>query len=200
MGHLERRITHQHIDSAEFSSGAVDYRSAVRRLGQVAAYEYTFAASVLNEAGHFGGVLVLVEIGDQHVGSFAGIGDGHRTTDTAVASCDHRTLTRQPTRAAVTVLAAVRNGIHCRLHAWNLLLLLWKPHSLCLSSNLCVALWLENDLDGAILLLLKDVVAVRCLIERQGVRREGVDAQRVVVCQQRHDVVDPFLHVGLTHP
>src|SRR6476660_8293655 len=63
----------------------------------------------------------------------------------------------------------------------------------------CVALWLENDLDGAILLLLKDVVAVRCLIERQGMRGEGVDAQRVVVCEERHDVVDPFLHVGLTH-
>src|SRR6478752_7325500 len=63
----------------------------------------------------------------------------------------------------------------------------------------CVALWLENDLDGAILLLLKDVVAVRCLIERQGMRGEGVDAQRVVVCEERHDVADPFLHGGLTH-
>jgi hypothetical protein len=34
---------------------------------------------------------------------------------------------------------------------------------------------------------------------RQRVRREGVNAQRVVVCQQRRVVVDPFLHVGLTH-
>ena len=135
MGHLERRVAHQHIDPAEFSSGTVDYRSAVSRLGQVATYQYTFAASVLNEPGHLGGVLVFVEIGDQHIGALAGIGDGHRTTDTAVASGDHRALTRQPTRAAVAVLATVRNGTHCRLHARNLLLLLWKPHSSPLSSK-----------------------------------------------------------------
>src|SRR4029079_6713106 len=50
------------------------------------------------------------------------------------------------------------------------------PHAAADGST-CVALWLENDLDGAILLLLKDVIAVRCLIERQGMRGEGVDAQ-----------------------
>jgi hypothetical protein len=38
VGHLERRITHKHIDPAEFGSGAVDYRSAVSRIGQVARY------------------------------------------------------------------------------------------------------------------------------------------------------------------
>ena len=135
MGHLERRVAHQHIDPAEFSSGTVDYRAAVSRLGQVTAYQYTFAPGVLNEAGHLGGILVLVEIGDQHVGALAGIGDGHGTTDTAVASCDHRALTRQPTRAAVAVLAAVRNGTHFRLHTRNLLLLLWKPHRSPLSSR-----------------------------------------------------------------
>jgi hypothetical protein len=105
MGHLERRVANQYIDSAEFSSSTVDYRSAVRRLGQVTAYHNTFATGVLNETGHLHGVLVLVEIGDQHVGALAGISDGHGTTDTAVTSRDHRTLTRQPTRAAVSRVA-----------------------------------------------------------------------------------------------
>ena len=38
MGHLDRRVAHQHIDPAEFGSGPVDYRSAVSRIGQVARY------------------------------------------------------------------------------------------------------------------------------------------------------------------
>ncbi len=38
MGQLERRITHQHIKPAEFSSDTVDYRSAVSWIGQVARY------------------------------------------------------------------------------------------------------------------------------------------------------------------
>jgi hypothetical protein len=59
---------------------------------------------------------------------------------------------------------------------------------------------LENDLDGAVLLLLEDLVAVRRLLERHRVGGEGVDAQRVVVGQQRHDVLDPLLDVGLPHP
>jgi hypothetical protein len=58
----------------------------------------------------------------------------------------------------------------------------------------CVALWLENDLDGAVL---SEGCCRRGV--RQRVRREGVNAQRVVVYQQRRDVVDPFLHVGMTH-
>ena len=81
VGHLERRITHQHIDPAEFSSGAIDYRSALRRIGQVTTQKYTFAASVLDQRGDLGGVLVFVTIGDQHVGALAGVRDGHRTTD-----------------------------------------------------------------------------------------------------------------------
>src|SRR4029078_481741 len=89
VGHLERRITHKHIDPAEFGSGAVDYRSAVSRIGQGAPLLYTSAASVLDQRGHLGGVLVFVEIGDQHVGAFAGECDGYRTADTAVASRYH---------------------------------------------------------------------------------------------------------------
>ncbi len=39
----------------------------------------------------------------------------------------------------------------------------------------------QDDLDRAVLLLLKDVVSVRSLVEGQGVGGEGVNAQRVVV-------------------
>ena len=44
MSHLERRITHQHLDPAEFGSGTVDHRPALSRLGQVAAPHPAYAA------------------------------------------------------------------------------------------------------------------------------------------------------------
>ena len=130
VGHLECRVAHQHIDTAEFGDSALDYPAAVRRVGQVARHQYTLAAGVFNELRHLGGILVFVEIGDQHVGALAGVGDGDRAADAAVAAGDHRALAGQPARAAVGVLATVRHWTHRRLHTGNLLLLLWKTHVL----------------------------------------------------------------------
>src|SRR5689334_9164144 len=67
------------------------------------------------------------------------------------------------------------------------------------------ALWrsrsrLEYDLHRTVLLLLEDVIGVRSLIQGQNVGGEVVDAERIVVVEQRHDVVDPALDVGLPHP
>ena len=129
MGHLERRITHQDIDSAEFGSGSINHRSTVSRIGQVTTHEYASATSVLNQPGDLSSVLILIEIGDQHVCAFACIRDGDCPADTAVAAGDHCTFTGQPARATVAILAAIWNRAHCRLHARNLLLLLRKSHS-----------------------------------------------------------------------
>src|ERR1700742_271487 len=71
MGHLECRITHQDIDSAEFSSGSINHRSTMSRISQVTTHEYASATSVLNQTGDLSGVLVLIEIRDQHVCAFA---------------------------------------------------------------------------------------------------------------------------------
>jgi len=61
MGHLERRITHQDIDAAEFSSGSINHRATVSRIGQVTTHEYASATSVLNQTGDLSSVLVLIE-------------------------------------------------------------------------------------------------------------------------------------------
>src|SRR3954453_5316776 len=59
----------------------------------------------------------------------------------------------------------------------------------------------QYDLEGAVLLLLEDLVAVRGLAQRQMVRGVVLDAERVVVAgHQREDVVEPVAHVGLAHP
>src|SRR3954452_8663158 len=60
---------------------------------------------------------------------------------------------------------------------------------------------LEYDLDRAVSLLLEQLVGVRCAIEREPVRRQIVDAERVVVAgQQRHDLVGPAPDMRLAHP
>jgi hypothetical protein len=51
---------------------------------------YTFAVAFINEPGHVQGVLVFVELGDQDIGTFAGMADDRRTIDTAVVPGDHR--------------------------------------------------------------------------------------------------------------
>jgi hypothetical protein len=58
--------------------------AAVRRLGQVARHEYRLAAGLLHPAGGLPGVVVLVEVGDEHLRAFPGEGDGHRPADAAV--------------------------------------------------------------------------------------------------------------------
>ena len=66
--------------------------AAVRGLGHVAGDQHRLAAGLLDELGGVLGVVVLVEVGDQHVGTLAGEGDRHRAADAAVAAGDHRAL------------------------------------------------------------------------------------------------------------
>src|SRR6185312_11177386 len=58
----------------------------------------------------------------------------------------------------------------------------------------------QHHLHRAVLLLLEDLVGMRSLVERQHVAGERVDAQRIAVDEQRHDVVHPLLDVRLPHP
>src|SRR5918994_3792711 len=64
----------------------------------------------------------------------------------------------------------------------------------------CGRSWVQQNLDRVVLLLLEDLVSVRCLIERQSVGVEVLDPQWVTgAAQQRHDVLHPSLYVGLPH-
>jgi hypothetical protein len=87
MRHLLRRVTDQDIDSSELRDGGVDDRAAVCRVGQVARHEHRLAAGLLYPAGGLPRVVVLVEVGDEHVGAFPGERDGHGPAD---ARCPRR--------------------------------------------------------------------------------------------------------------
>src|SRR5215212_4774890 len=58
---------------------------------------------------------------------------------------------------------------------------------------------LQDTLDGAVLLFLEDFVAQRGVFERHLVGLEILGAQRIVVVQERHDIVHVAADVGLTH-
>src|SRR4051794_19952920 len=58
---------------------------------------------------------------------------------------------------------------------------------------------LQDDLDGPVLLVLEDLIPVRRLLQWQAMRREEIDAERVVVGQQRQDLIRPAPHVRLPH-
>src|SRR4051794_15649837 len=67
--------------------------------------------------------------------------------------------------------------------------------------GICRTLRVQHDLEGAVLLLLEDLVAARGLAQREVVRGVGLDAERVAVAaDERQDVVEPVAHVGLAHP
>ena len=65
--------------------------------------------------------LVLVEVGDQHVGALAGEGDGHRAADAAVAAGDEGGLALELAAADVALFAEIGRRRHLRFEAGRLL-------------------------------------------------------------------------------
>src|SRR5690606_3872683 len=98
--------------AVEFADRTVDHTAAVGRVGQVAGNQHTSASRIGDKLRHLGGVVVLVQVGDQHIGSLAGVGDRHRPADPAVPAGDHRAFAGEFARSAVTGLTAVRDRIH----------------------------------------------------------------------------------------
>src|SRR3954451_18213848 len=61
-------------------------------------------------------------------------------------------------------------------------------------------LGLEHDLHRAVRLLLERLVRLGRVVERQPVGGEALDAERILVGQERHDLRHPALDVRLAHP
>ena len=121
--HLERGVADQHVDPAELLDGPGDDRAAVRGLADVAGDEDGLAAGLLDPGRRLLGVVVLVEVADQDVGTFAGVGDGDGPADAAVGAGDHGLLALEPSVADVALLAVVGLRVHRGGGAGGLLLL-----------------------------------------------------------------------------
>src|SRR4051812_2660026 len=99
--------------------------------------------------------------------------------------------TRSTSEISASRSAGVRDGLNAEVIYWT------HRHS----RRSALRSGLQEHLERPVLLLLEDLVRVRGVLERQVVRGEVVDAERVLVAaEQRQDVVDPAPDVRLPHP
>ena len=95
----------------------------MRLVLDVPGHQHRLAARLLHPARRLAGVLVLVEVGDQDVGTLAGEGDGDGAADPGVAAGDDGGTPAQPAAALVALLAMVGPGVHLAGQARHVLLL-----------------------------------------------------------------------------
>src|SRR5258708_509342 len=101
------RVVDEDIDSAQLRYRLRDDCAALTGFPYVAGKPTGISAGRGHEALGLAGVLVFVEIGDQNVSSFSGVGDGNRAADPAIAPGDDGLLAAEATAALVGRLAMI---------------------------------------------------------------------------------------------
>ena len=79
-------IVDKDIDPAKLRDGAIDDFLAMRRVLDITWHQDRLAPSLLDPGLGLLGIFVFVQIGDQHIGAFARIGDGNGPADPAIAT------------------------------------------------------------------------------------------------------------------
>jgi hypothetical protein len=110
---LVRSVIDEDVDTAELRYGLRNHGAAVIGALDIARDKNGLAARIGDQPFGVLGVFVFIEIGDQHIGSFAGVGKGDGAADAAVAAGNDRLLAVEPTAAFVGSLAMVRQRVHC---------------------------------------------------------------------------------------
>ena len=80
-GHLVGGVVDEHIDAPERVGGLAHQLAAMPGIGDVARHQQTLPPGLLDQALGLAGVFVLVQIGDEEVGAFAGKGQCDRPAD-----------------------------------------------------------------------------------------------------------------------
>src|SRR5262245_1374072 len=105
-------VVNENVDPAQFGYGLFDDVPAMIRTLYVAGDEHSLPAGVFYESLSLLSILVLVEVGDEHVCTLARISDRNCPAYTAVCAGDDRLLICKPTAASVGALAVVRHRFH----------------------------------------------------------------------------------------
>lgn len=121
VGHFKSRVVHKDVKVPELQHRALVARAAVPFVADVAVHEERFAARRFHHALRLTRVLVLAQVGDQHVGTFAGERQRDGSTNAAVSARDEGGSSRQTAVALVGIFAKVGSGIHPGLRTWRLL-------------------------------------------------------------------------------
>ncbi|PAV74130.1 hypothetical protein WR25_09724 [Diploscapter pachys] len=120
---LVRGVVDQHVDPAERLHRLGDHGAALIGLRQVARDQYRLPPLRLDQRLGRLGIVMFVEIGDQHVGALARKGQGDRAADAAVAAGDDRLLAGKAPGALVARFAMVGARVHVLGTAGDRLLL-----------------------------------------------------------------------------
>ena len=92
--------------------GGLDNGAAVVRLLYIASDKHTLSARLLHKSLGLTGIIVLIQIRNEHVGTLTRIRDGDRAADSAVRARDDRLLAGQTARAAVGLFAMIGHWLH----------------------------------------------------------------------------------------
>ena len=109
---LMRGVVDQYVDPTEGLDRPLDNGAAMRRIADIAGDQQRLAARLLNQSLRLGGVLILGQIGNDHIRAFAGKGDGDGAADAAVRASDDRFLIGQLAMADIAVFAMIGARIH----------------------------------------------------------------------------------------
>ena len=161
---LEGRVVDQDVELAEARPPSFHGVLAEFGIGHVAREQDAAAAFLLHGALGFLGVVVLVEIGDRHVGALARVQHGHRAADTGIAAGDQRDLVLELLGALVMRRVVHRRELEFRFVSGLLEMLLRQrrcgidPRArlhrlrLCLTLALLLVSAVDLALDGTLLL------------------------------------------------
>ena len=97
---------------AELLDSRVDDFAAMSRRSDIAGDEHRFSPRLFDQSLRLLGVLMLIQVGDDDVRAFTGIGDRNRAADAAVAAGDDGFLARQFVAAAVRVFTVIGPRFH----------------------------------------------------------------------------------------
>jgi hypothetical protein len=109
---LMGRVVDQDIDAPKCLDSLLDDGAAMFRTAQIPRDQNGLAALLFDERLDLARILMLVEIGDQDIGTLARIGNRYRPANTAVAARYHRFLSCKLPRPFVAGLAVVRSRVH----------------------------------------------------------------------------------------
>src|SRR5690606_27491412 len=124
---LERGVVDQDVQPAELRGRALDDVATVLAVAEVAVERERAATGLADPAHGLARVVVLVVVGDRHVGPLAGERDGDGATDAAVAAGDQGSATLELARTPVALFTVIRRRPQLGLRARPLLLLPSRP-------------------------------------------------------------------------
>jgi len=108
---LKPGVVDEYIDPSELLGRHIDNLPAVGLIAHVPGDQYRPTSGLLDPLRAFACVHVLIEIGNQHVGTFTCKCDSHGTSYSRVSSGDYHRTAGKPAASSITLFAMIRSRV-----------------------------------------------------------------------------------------